>query len=85
MHAVNARCECALWMHAFALWMCAHALRASALCCDLCVMHAYARAGAFLGIGHLHRGFRDSLRGLPLPRNLTYFGHHYTHFFYVVK
>lgn len=38
--------------------------------------------GRLLGIGHLHRGFRDTLDGSNLSRTLTYFAHHYTHFFY---
>ena len=38
-----------------------------------------------LGVGHLHRGYRDSLDGRRLPRNLTYFAHHYTHFFYTIE
>jgi len=39
--------------------------------------------GQVLGIGHVHRGHRDTLLGKPLARNLTYFAHHYTHFFYL--
>jgi len=38
--------------------------------------------GRLLGIGHLHRGFRDTLDGSNLSKTLTYFAHHYTHFFY---
>jgi len=41
--------------------------------------------GAFLGIGHLHRGFRDTLSGVSLGQNLTYFAHHYTHFFFQLE
>ena len=40
--------------------------------------------GWLVGVGHLHRGHRDTLMGRPLPRKLAYFGHHYTHFFYAL-
>ena len=39
--------------------------------------------GHLLGVGHIHRGYGDTLRGKPLARNLTYFAHHYTHYFYL--
>jgi hypothetical protein len=52
--------------------------------CKLSLTGASVRLsdGRSLGIGHMHRGFRDTLDGANLSRNLTYFAHHYTHFFY---
>jgi hypothetical protein len=59
--------------------------RNSAAACRLSLNGVSVRLsdGRILGVGHLHRGFRDTLDRVQLPLNLTYFAHHYTHFFYV--